>query len=265
MIINKSLKCLITACHVISKNMINSIIDIEIYNKKIIKLDLNNRNIKFMTDLDIAIIEIKDNDEIIKDGIKFLLYDLNFKLGYEQYLNKDIFCLQYTKNKEDIEYAAGKVIEIINNEKDFKHNIDTDYGSSGAPIILHNTEKVIGIHLKADLIKKFNYGTFIGQIFKDISLNKKNNNSNDKINNNNKSNNNKDNKSNIINKQINKNLKDNNYIIGEIHISKENVGKDIRIINSYEEDLREYIKNFGENGIEIIEYLKMKMKLKNVL
>ena len=57
-----------------------------------------------MKDLDIAIIEIKDTDKIIKEDINFLDYDLNFIKGYQQYLRKDIFTLQYPQNKEDMEY-----------------------------------------------------------------------------------------------------------------------------------------------------------------
>ena len=102
-----------------------------------------------MKDLDITMKEIKDTDKIIKEDINFLDYDLNFIKGYQQYLKKDIFTLQYSQNKEDMEYTAVKVIELIN-KNGFKHSIDTDYGSSGAPFILHNTEKVIGIHRGGD-------------------------------------------------------------------------------------------------------------------
>ena len=47
MLLNNYIKCLLTAYHVISENTINNSINIEIYNKKIIKLKLNDRFIKF--------------------------------------------------------------------------------------------------------------------------------------------------------------------------------------------------------------------------
>ena len=53
------------------------------------------------------------------------------------------------------------MIEVINKNW-FKHSIDTDNGSSGASIILHNFEKVIGIHRGGDRKIPINYGIFIG-------------------------------------------------------------------------------------------------------
>ena len=88
---------------------------------------------------------------------------------------------------------------------------------------------MIGILKNADMKSKDNYGSFIGEIF----------------------NNNKDLNNNIKNAKIK-----NNYIIGEIYISKENVGKYIRIINSYEEYCRESkasIKQENRNEKEIKE------------
>jgi len=210
MIIN-DIKYLLTNYHVINKNLIDKIINIEIYNNKKIEIikNMNYRNIKFYEYLDITIIEIKESDYIIKD-IDFLDYDLNYIRGYEQYRNIDVFSLQYTN--KGIEVAMGKIIDIIDNYE-FKHSIDTEYGASGSPIIIPNTLKVIGIHKQSDKYEPINYGSFIGEIFKNNILNKK------EINNNN-----------IID----------NYIIGEIYISEKNTGKEIRIINSYEECCRKY-------------------------
>ena len=210
-----NIKYLITNYHNIYANLINKIINIEIYNHKTINIELNNndRNIKFFEKIDITIIEIKDSDDIIKD-IDLLYYDLNYINGYEQYENMDVFILEYPK--DEIEVASGKIIEILN-DYEFKHNIDTEKGSSGSPIIIPNTLKVIGIHKQGDKRDfKINYASFIGRIFKDNMLNKN------------------------VNAKINKslNLTNNNYIIGEINISKNDIGKNIRIINSYEEYCR---------------------------
>ena len=64
---------------------------------------------------------------------------------------------------------SGKIEKIIENE--FYHDINTEKGSSGSPIILFNTLKVIGIHKQADIEKKLNVGTFIDVIFKKIDEN----------------------------------------------------------------------------------------------
>ena len=100
--------------------------------------------------------------------------------------------------------ASGIITDIY--EYEFDHNISTDKGSSGCPIILLNKNinliQVIGIHKAGDKKHNINGGTFIGEIF---------------------------------NKNLNKNLdkeKKNNYIIAEIYIKEEEINKDIRIINS---------------------------------
>ena len=65
----------------------------------------------------------------------------------------------------------------IIDDYEFKHNIPTDSGSSGCPIILLNNNinlcQVIGIHKEADLRKNVNCGTFIGEIFNNNVINKR--------------------------------------------------------------------------------------------
>ena len=160
-------KCLITNYHVIDKEKNNKTITIEKFNNKKAEIKLNDKYINYFDKLDITIININDNEDIIKD-IKFLYYDLNFKLGYNQYINNEVFALQFPK--DNTELASGKIIEILD-DFEFGHNIDTEKGSSGSPIILINTSKVIGIHTQGDKENNSNYGTFIGEIFKNNNLN----------------------------------------------------------------------------------------------
>ena len=164
-------KCLITNHHVLDETVNNKTITIQKHNKEEVDLKLNNKYINFFDNLDITIINIDDIKDVIKD-INFLFCDLNYTLGYEHYKNNEIFALEYPK--DDIEVGSGKVIEILENFE-FKHNIDTEFGSSGSPIILINTLKVIGIHKQMDKIEDppINYGTFIGEIFKSNKLNLK--------------------------------------------------------------------------------------------
>ena len=83
------IKYLITCYHVINPEVKN--IEIEIWNKKIMKLKLNNRYVKYIDKpKDISIIEIKKSDEIYEDII-FLDYDFNYKKGYIIYKDADIF------------------------------------------------------------------------------------------------------------------------------------------------------------------------------
>ena len=147
--ISNSIKYLVTNYHVIKPDLINEDIEIEIWNHKKMKLNLNNYNIKYFEDpKDITVIEIKNSDEIYKD-IEFLNYDRNYINGYEIYNNVDIFSIQHPLGKSAA-CASGKIIKI--NDYEFDHNISTDNGSSGCPIILLNNNinliQVIGIHKK---------------------------------------------------------------------------------------------------------------------
>ena len=239
------LKYLITNYHIINPYIINNHTEIEIWNKKRIKLTLKNRTIKyFERPKDITIMEIKKDDEIY-DYIEFLDYDINFiKYGYQIYKNVDVFSIEHPFGKEAI-CASGSIINIFNNFE-FNHNISTDTGSSGSPIILLNNNpniiQVIGIHKNRDEKLNLNGGTFIGEIFNGINTN-----TNEK--NNNKEigiykgtpgniNNHKILSKYPLNNFINKN-KTKNIIIGEIYINKNNINKDIRIINSFENVKRE--------------------------
>ena len=163
---NKKLECLITNYHNINEKIINITIKIQINNNNEYKIKLDNsiRYIKFFKrPIDITIIQILNSDNF-KNDIEFFYYDLNYMFGYEQYLNNDIFTIEHPLGGE-VEYASGKVIKIMNNFE-FEHSIDTDYGSSGSPIILHESLKVIGIHKQRNKLNNNNIGTFIGEIFK---------------------------------------------------------------------------------------------------
>ena len=163
--IDGSKKYLITAYHVISENDINEDINLEIYNKTLMVLKLENRDIKYLKEKDITIIEIKEADEIFKD-IKFLYYDSNYIYGYEIYKNKKVLNLRLLSD-ETFSFATG-VIKEVNNFQ-FEHTISMDWGSSGGPIILLNDNSndipVIGIHKGGNQNKKTNIGIFIGEIF----------------------------------------------------------------------------------------------------
>ena len=167
MLIN-GIKYLITNYHNITENLINQNINIEIYTKNIfsMKLDTNEKHIQFYKKIDITIIEIKEYDDIIKD-IDFLLYDRDYVDGYNQYKEMDIFTLEYPR--DEIEVGSGKIKDILDNFE-FKHNIHTEPGASGSPIILPNSLKVIGIHKEGDQFSSLNIGLFLGELFKKNKL-----------------------------------------------------------------------------------------------
>ena len=100
--ISDAKKYLITNNHVISQENINGDIEIEIHNHKTMKLNFNNRDIKYFPGVkDITMVEIKNNDSIYND-IEFLDYDLNYKRGYNQYKNAIIITIQHPLGKKII-------------------------------------------------------------------------------------------------------------------------------------------------------------------
>jgi len=152
-------KYLLTCLHVIKESQIINV-NIELLNKNIFKFSLLDRYFSFLFEYqDIAIIEIKDSDKFTKD-IDFLDYDSNYEKGYQRYKGENILNIGYPSGGS-MSTATG-IIDEIKNEH-FYHNIDTQYGSSGSPIILLNTSYVIGIHKGADKERKLNVGIFIGE------------------------------------------------------------------------------------------------------
>ena len=157
------MKFLITCNHVISLDVKK--FEIEIWNKQIKLLELKDRNlISFEKPIDVTVIEINDLDDFIND-IQFLDYDLNYIKGYSQYKNIEVFSLGYP-NGEKLKSDNGIIEEI--NEPEFFHNINTQTGSSGSPIILFTTLKVIGVHKQGDKKKNLNVGIFFGEILNKI-------------------------------------------------------------------------------------------------
>ena len=98
-------------------------------------------------DYDITLIELKDEDKI-KDYLELddnLLQD-NSELIYK---NKSIYYLHY-KNGKNACVSYGLLHNI--NKYNIMHNFSTDNNSSGSPILNLQSNKVIGIHKKTQLI-----------------------------------------------------------------------------------------------------------------
>ena len=146
------------------------LITIEIWNRKIMNLAFNGR---FFKKAEIpnhtTIIEIKETDDIYSD-IDFLDYEPNYQKGYNIYNNSDIFSIHFPLGGEAA-CASGKVIEIDKDQ--FYHNIPTDKGSGGCPILLLSEDinfiKVIGVHWGKDCNKMVGIADFIGRAINEIN------------------------------------------------------------------------------------------------
>ena len=176
----KEYKFLFTCQHSIPQEIIDSKAKISIYYgrkneeiKKKIILDNAQRFIKQYKDLDVTIIEIKEEDSIYEN--RFLHPDLNYKMGLEHYLNAQVYTAGYPNveiHKGDKHYSAGIIKQVANNGYIFTHTCDTKEGSSGGPIINYD-KLVIGIHFGSINEKNINVGVFIGKIINELSLEEK--------------------------------------------------------------------------------------------
>ena len=166
--VSNSSRYLVSSCHAIGDAIKNNTeIEIEIWNNTRIILTSNGRFTKtFEEGLDIAVIEIKDSDNIF-NAVEFFDYDMNYMKGYKIYEKVDVFSIQYALGSE-LACSSGKITQIETFQ--FYHNISTERGSSGAPIILTSSNRVIGTHTAASHNMKLNVGTFIGEIIKEIDI-----------------------------------------------------------------------------------------------
>ena len=175
----KDFFCLMSNEHVITKNIIEEKTYINIsYNKKEkkirIKLDGNERFIKKYTylGLDIVVIEIFLNE--IKE--EYFLLPFNKKdYNLDDFKNKTILVIQYPQGGLSHSYGLINMVNEFSNE--ILHLSSTSPGSSGSPIFLSNSKKVLGIHKQGDSKNQINYGNFIepvvNSIYKDLKYGKK--------------------------------------------------------------------------------------------
>ena len=114
--------------------------------------------------------QILDNDEIIK-SISFISCNDDYKEGYNNLYREDVFILQFPEGK-DLEYANGKILDKHKSEKikknEFVHSVDTDFISSGSPIISFKGLKVVGVHTGYFFDFDYNVGGFFGELLKII-------------------------------------------------------------------------------------------------
>ena len=233
---NKDINCLLTNYHVLNEKYFEENKEINILlndDSEAKKINLNiKRIIYYNKKFDTTIIELKDEDNIKE----FLELDNNIFKDNEDtfYKGESIYIIQYPNGKEAC--VSYGMLNKINNHN-IIHICSTEYGSSGSPILNLKNNKVIGIHKGTpDYTKNYNHGTLLKYPLNDF---------------------------------IDKNKRKNN-ITGEIYINKDNINKDIRIINSFEnvkregkwkDDKDDYLY---ENEEEIKENLEIKINEKKI-
>ena len=172
--------------HVISKKNIKREETINITYKRTkkikITLDKKKRYIKDFTDMkiDATIVEILKTDQIKEKY--FLEPDPDYLYYFSELKNKDIWVAQFLS---ELKMSEGKITVINEKENEFTHLATTIEGSSGSPIFLVQSKKVLGIHKQGNVNNEENYGSFIGPIISYLmnevnNISKQNENINDK-------------------------------------------------------------------------------------
>ena len=113
---SNSKKYLMTCYHVINPSLENDKIELQIHNQKKMQLKFHNRFTRYMDQpIDIAIIEIKETDDIYNE-VEYLNYDKYFNNGgYLIYKDADVFSIEHPGG-EDASCASGKIKDINNIE-----------------------------------------------------------------------------------------------------------------------------------------------------
>ena len=122
----------------------------------------------FFEPLNITIIEILDIDNISKD--RFLYPDLNYKKGYDAYLNKSYHIVGFEKDKDKtkIFISTFKMKDYFFHH--FNHNKNKSQEATGSLICTKNNFNIIGINSK----NKFgNCGIFIGHMLDKLENSRK--------------------------------------------------------------------------------------------
>ena len=159
--------CLMSCEHIIKqelimqKEKINFYYDKESKMKEII-LDKDERFIKDFIDIgiDVTIVEIIKSDNINEDY--FLLPNIDYMNNLSKLNNKKIHIPQYPK-EENLSYEKGTIIKINNYE--LIHKCSSERISSGCPLLLKGTTRVIGIYKEMNFKTKENIANSIGPIF----------------------------------------------------------------------------------------------------
>ena len=162
---DKYFNCLLSNERIIKeefiKNKFTMNVSFNYENKSImIKLDENERYIRTFKDigLDIKLVEILKCDDINDDY--FLFPELDYII--KDLKNKQIYIPQFILGKK-IENTLGIIKNI--NKYEFTHLVNKDQVSSGSPIFLCDTKKLIGIYKQNNNRLSENYGDFIYPIF----------------------------------------------------------------------------------------------------
>ena len=262
---NKINTVLITNNHILNENEIKDgeeiIYTINNNDNDFRKISINKERKRYTNKiLDVTIIEIEEKDNIkeyieIDDNIMNNIEKNNInkeeiiKYYKNRYNGESIYILNYLNAKE-IKVSYGLLLDI-NEDYEINHKCSTGNGSSGAPILSLENNKLIGLHCGAPKSNmNYNKGTLILYPIIEYNKIKKNNSNNNMIN---------PNKLNEIKIIYDIKNKDKINLFGENFI-KNNKGKCKIIIDNKEQDIIEEL-NINDN---LKKKDKLEIKIKEI-
>ena len=165
-------KFLFTNNHILDEENIKKNKKIRIIIEDIQKeIEITNNRFKCTNPkMDYTCIEIMNEDNL-NNGFFEIDNEINCKDPNELFKYEEYIIIQYVQ--EECKWSEGSISKIENNI--LSHNIPTDKGSSGSPIIaLSRATSVIGIHCEGMEKESLNKGIFFKYILEDIKKKMKN-------------------------------------------------------------------------------------------
>ena len=123
---------------------------------------LNNRRKSYVNDdkYDIAILEIKEHDELSINSFLEIESDENFNID-NLYKSESLGLVAYNKKEKNYEAIKFKIKTINQNQYNFKYECDLNEELIGSPIINITNNKIVGIYKDFDKKIKMNNGILL--------------------------------------------------------------------------------------------------------
>ena len=160
------MKVLLTCNHVLKENLIKNNSTITFKHQDTIK-NLNINEKRFVCtneELDYTCIQILNEDNLDD----YFQIDTNINQDPKEIYKNELFAIYQCPEGNDVSLSEGK-IEEFKSDGVIWHNISTDKGSSGGPLILSKNLNVVGIHRGGNSTKELNNAIFIKNVLDDIN------------------------------------------------------------------------------------------------
>ena len=163
---NNTMKVLLTCNHVLKENLIKNNSKITLKHQNTIKeIEINEKRFVCTNEeLDYTCIEILNEDNFND----YFQIEKNINNNLNEIYNNELFAIYQCPEGNDLSLSEGK-IEEFKSDGLIWHNISTDKGSSGGPLILSKNLNVVGIHRGRPEKKALYNAIFIKNVLDDIN------------------------------------------------------------------------------------------------